>query len=119
VKALPPMPQATHALFTSVGGYTTCVPLARLDHPRVLWAWAVGGEPLEADYGGPLRMVIPPLWGYKSCKWVSRLTYTDSMVPGYWETRGYTVDGEIEAGHTMDVNTKQRRKIQAGEVVDF
>jgi len=36
-----------------------------------LW---VEGEPIEPEYGGPLRMVIPNLWGYKSCKWLARST---------------------------------------------
>jgi DMSO/TMAO reductase YedYZ molybdopterin-dependent catalytic subunit len=119
IAAFPPLPAATHANFLSPGGYATAIPLATLDHPRVLLAWAVAGEPLEPDYGGPLRMVVPVLWGYKSCKWVCRIDFTDRMVPGYWETRGYTVHGAIEAGLTLDVNTRTRRMIKAGEVTEF
>jgi DMSO/TMAO reductase YedYZ molybdopterin-dependent catalytic subunit len=119
IKAYPPKPGASHATFRSVGGYTTTVPLSALDHPRVLLCWGVGGEPLEVEYGGPLRMVIPNLWGYKSCKWLMRVTYTDRMIAGYWESRGYTDHGRIEPGYTMDVNTRTRRPIKGGEVIDF
>lgn len=119
VKRHPPGPGATHVTFTSAGGYETTAPLAALDTEHALLCWGVGGAELEAEYGGPLRMVIPNLWGYKSCKWVVRITYTDALVPGYWETRGYTNEGEIEPGTTLDVNTGTRRKIKGGEVTEF
>jgi len=119
IEAHPPLPAATHATFISHGGYRTTVPIATLDHPRALWAWGAGGEALEVDYGGPLRMVVPNLWGYKSCKWVVEVVFTDRMERGYWESRGYSLDGEIEAGVTLDVNTGARRPIKGGEVTEF
>jgi DMSO/TMAO reductase YedYZ molybdopterin-dependent catalytic subunit len=119
MKRHPGRPEATHVTFTSAGGYATTIALADLASPRVLLCWGVGGEPLEPDYGGPLRMLVPNLWGYKSCKWVTRITYADSLVPGYWETRGYTNHGRIEPGATMDVNTRTRRPIRGGEVTEF
>ncbi len=119
IKVYPPGPEATLAIFESPGGYTTNVPLEDLDQPRALWAWRVAGEPLEADYGGPLRMVIPNLWGYKSCKWVVKLTFTNQDRPGFWETRGYTNSGEIEPGTTLDVNSSRRRPINGGEVTEW
>jgi DMSO/TMAO reductase YedYZ molybdopterin-dependent catalytic subunit len=119
VKVHGPSGGATHVTFSSIGGYETTVPLSKLDHPRVLLAWAVDGDPLEVEYGGPLRMIIPHLWGYKSCKWLARITYTDRMVPGFWETRGYSIHGEIEPGQTMDYNTRTPRVIRGGEVLEF
>ena len=119
VRAYPPGMGATHATFTSSNGYTTAVSLELLDHPRVLLAWGVGGEQLEIEYGGPLRMVIPILWGYKSCKWMVKITYADHMITGFWESRGYTLEGTIEPGETFDVNTQRRRSIQGGEVTEF
>ncbi|HUT52440.1 MAG TPA: molybdopterin-dependent oxidoreductase [bacterium] len=119
MKRHPGRPEATHVTFVSAGGYATTAPLTELSSPRVLLCWGVGGEPLEPDYGGPLRMLIPNLWGYKSCKWVVRITYANSLVPGYWETRGYTNHGRIEPGTTMDVNTRTRRAIKGGEVTQF
>ncbi len=111
---------ASHATFTSMGGgYTTTVSLADLDHPRVMLVLAVEGEPLERDYGGPLRMFIPHLWGYKSAKWLAGITFGERMLGGYWEDRGYPRQALIEPGVTLDMNTRQRRAIRGGEVTEF
>jgi len=113
-------PTASHATFTSQGGrYTTTVSLADLDHPRVMLVLGVEGEPLERDYGGPLRMLIPHLWGYKSAKWLAGITLGESMLGGYWEDRGYPREAPIEPGMTLDINTGQRRPIKGGEVTEF
>jgi DMSO/TMAO reductase YedYZ molybdopterin-dependent catalytic subunit len=64
-------------------------------------------------------MVIPNLWGYKSCKWLGRIDFIDQMEGGYWEDRGYTRSGMIESGFTLDINTKARRPIKGGEVTEF
>lgn len=120
ISAITPREEASHAVFSSFGGgYETAVSLADLDHPRVLLVYAVEGEPLEKEYGGPLRMVIPQLYGYKSAKWLETITLTDADKGGYWEDRGYTESGIIEPGFTFDVNTKTRRAIPAGEVTEF
>ena len=112
--------KADHVRFTSVGGgYSTAVSFKDLENPRVLLAYNVDGNPIEAEYGGPLRMVIPNLWGYKSCKWLGRIEFINQEEGGYWEDRGYTRSGMIEPGFTLDVNSKTRRPIQGGEVVEF
>lgn len=112
--------KANHVRFTSVGeGYRTVVSCEDLDHPRVLLAYGVNGEPIEPEYGGPLRMVIPNLWGYKSCKWLGKIEFIDHMEGGYWEDRGYTLSGKIEPGFTFDINTQTRRTISGGEVTEF
>ena len=113
-------PKANHARFFSWGGgYDTTVSLRDLDHPRVLLAHGVGDDPLEPEYGGPLRMVIPQLYGYKSAKWLERIEFLDHMMGGYWEDRGYTRSGVIQPGQTLDVNTGQHRPISGGEVTGF
>jgi DMSO/TMAO reductase YedYZ molybdopterin-dependent catalytic subunit len=120
IRVVRPKEEATHATFTSLGGnYETTIPLTDLDHPRVLLVYAVEGEALEREYGGPLRTVIPNLYGYKSCKWLETITLIDSMKGGYWEDRGYTRSGIIEPGMTLDVNTRTHRPIPGGEVTEF
>ncbi|MFB0508017.1 MAG: molybdopterin-dependent oxidoreductase [Thermodesulfobacteriota bacterium] len=120
IRTVTPKKEANHATFSSIGGaYETTVPLSDLDHPRVLLVYAVEGEPLEREYGGPLRMVVPNLYGYKSCKWLETITFTDTMRGGYWEDRGYTRSGVIEPGFTFDVNAGIRRPISGGEVTEF
>ncbi len=112
--------KANYVRFTTIGGsYTTVVSCKDLENPRILLAYGVNGEPIEPDYGGPLRMVIPNLWGYKSCKWLGKIDFIDQMEGGYWEDRGYTRSGMIEPGFTFDINTKTRRPIQGGEVTEF
>ena len=113
-------PQSSHVRFTAIGGnYTTVVGFRDLENPGVILAYGVNGEPIEPDYGGPLRMLIPNLWGYKSCKWLGRIDFINQMEGGYWEDRGYTRSGTIEPGFTFDINTKSRKPIRGGEVIDF
>lgn len=114
------LPEANHATFISLGEvYSTTVSLRDLNHPGVVICYAVDGEPLEVAYGGPLRMVIPHLYGYKSAKWLIKIELTDHMRGGYWEDRGYSRSGIIEPGTTLDINTRIRRPIKGGEVIDF
>lgn len=112
-------PEATHVHFESFGGYTTCVPLAGLRYEKVLLCTRVAGEFLEAEYGAPVRMVVPQLWGYKSIQGLKLMVFTDHYLAGYWETRGYTDEARIEPGITFDLNSRTKRRIAGGEVVEF
>lgn len=112
-------PEARHVTFVSAGVYATSIPVIQLND-RVMLVYAVGGEPLEREYGGPLRLLVPHLWGYKSCKWLSDIEFTGNERGGFWEDRGYTRSGTIEPGMTMDVNTRTQRPIKGGgEVTEF
>ena len=113
-------PEANYVRFSTVGGsYTTVVSIKDFENPRVLLAYGVNGDWIESEYGGPLRMIIPNLWGYKSCKWLGEIDFIDQMEGGYWEDRGYTRSGIIEPGFTFDINTKTRRPIKGGEITEF
>lgn len=118
-KAIGVQEQARYVLLASPGDYTTVVWLKDLEAGEPLLAWGVDGEALEAEYGGPLRMVIPQLWGYKSCKWLTRIEFLEKYRTGYWELRGYSHRALIEPGETFDVNSGKYRKIPGGEVSDF
>ena len=120
-RGLAPLPEASHATFSSPGGYETTLALADLRHPKVLLAYEVGGERIEIPYGGPLRLVVPQLWGYKSCKWVCQIELRNGPRPGYWESRGYTDSAEIQATTTADMNDGGKRKpiSGGGEVTEF
>lgn len=114
-----PSANARYALFSSAKDYTTAVLLSDLSASGSMLVWGAGGEPLEDEYGGPLRMLIPNLWGYKSCKWLVKVEFIEKYVMGYWELRGYSHNGTIEPGETYDVNTRQYRPITGGEVTEF
>jgi DMSO/TMAO reductase YedYZ molybdopterin-dependent catalytic subunit len=76
------------------GGYTTNVPLEDLTGGR---AWVVhefGGKPLEAEHGGPARLLVPHLYLWKSAKWLRGLTLTVDDEPGFWEGYGYNNHGD-------------------------
>lgn len=81
------------AKFAVIGGYdngwTTNVPLAALLDEDVLLADLHDGLPLDADHGGPVRLVVPKLFAWKSAKWVNRIELTEHNIPGYWEQAGY------------------------------
>jgi len=119
LKYVTPKPGATHVLFESFGGYTTCVPLEKLKYRKVLICYKVDGEYLEIEHGGPMRTFIPHLWGYKSIKGLEKMTFTDHSIPGYWENAGYPDDAQIEPGFTRDINTGKERRIRGGEVMEF
>ncbi len=84
-----PRPEATHAVVSGHSAYSTNLDLEVLREDDVLLAWAHDGRPLPAEHGGPLRLVVPSRYGWKSVKWVTEIRLTDRDVPGYWEERGY------------------------------
>lgn len=102
----------------SWGGYRTSVRAEDLGNPRILLCTHVGGEEIEFEYGGPIRMVIPNLWGYKSCKWLKRIQFMNEYIQGTWESAGYEDRGTIEPCMVEDVNTGRHFRIKGGEVLD-
>ncbi|HEX5484013.1 MAG TPA: sulfite oxidase-like oxidoreductase [Terriglobia bacterium] len=89
-----PKPDATHAMVHCEEGYTTNVPLADLLEDNVLFAYRHDGEPLPAEHGGPLRLVVPKLYAWKSAKWVRGLEFMPYDKPGFWEQNGYHMYGD-------------------------
>jgi DMSO/TMAO reductase YedYZ molybdopterin-dependent catalytic subunit len=77
------------------GVYTESLPLDVARHPRTVVALGMLGGPVSHDHGGPVRMYVDGQYGYKSTKWLSAIELTEDEVPGYWEHRGYDVDGTI------------------------
>src|SRR3954447_17189321 len=71
------------------GGYTTNLPLEDVLGGRAWLAHAFDDEPLEPEHGGPVRLLVPPLYLWKSAKWVRGLTLTVDDEPGFWEAAGY------------------------------
>jgi DMSO/TMAO reductase YedYZ molybdopterin-dependent catalytic subunit len=84
-----PVPDARHVLFHSFDGYTTNLPLAAFDDDDVLLAHRWDGKPLSLAHGGPVRLVVPKRYFWKSAKWISRVEFSLTDRPGFWEVRGY------------------------------
>jgi DMSO/TMAO reductase YedYZ molybdopterin-dependent catalytic subunit len=89
MRLVEPLPEAQHVIEHAAYGYTTNIPLADALHADVLIAWEHGGEPLEAEHGGPVRMVVPHLYFWKSAKWLEGIELSDADEPGFWERNGY------------------------------
>jgi DMSO/TMAO reductase YedYZ molybdopterin-dependent catalytic subunit len=84
-----PAPSVRFVIEHAAYGYTTNVPFADCMHDDVLIAWEHGGQPLEPEHGGPVRMVVPHLYFWKSAKWLEGIELSDVDQPGFWEQNGY------------------------------
>ncbi len=71
-------------------GFTTTVPIERLNTDNALLALSYEGEPINDKHGGPVRPIIPELYFYKSAKWVIKITFLKEDRLGYWERGGYS-----------------------------
>lgn len=87
-------PAAAHALIYAPYGYTANVPLSVLMDDDVLFAWNHDGSPLEPEHGGPLRLVVPKRYAWKSVKWANGVQLMENDSRGYWEERGYHNNAE-------------------------
>ena len=76
------------------GGYTTNLPLADVTDGKAWIAFAFDGAPLEAEHGGPARLLVPHLYFWKSAKWLRGLRLMAEDEPGFWETYGYHMYGD-------------------------
>ena len=62
----------------------------------VIVAYQMLGAPVTAEHGGPVRLYVAPMFGYKSLKWLSAIRVVDRVQPGYWEVNGYPVNGWLD-----------------------
>ncbi len=85
--------------FTSFDGlYTESLTMAQAEQSGAIVAYSMLGAPVTREHGGPVRLYVPGMFGYKSIKWLSRITLSDQLELGYWELNGYPVNAWI-AGH--------------------
>lgn len=89
-----PKPEAGFVLLHSYDGYTTNLTLADFASEDAILAHSWEGKPISAEHGGPLRLVLPKLYFWKSAKWLKRIEFTAENRPGFWEVRGYHDRGD-------------------------
>jgi DMSO/TMAO reductase YedYZ molybdopterin-dependent catalytic subunit len=89
-----PKPSARFVVAHAEQGFTSNVPLEALQDENALLAYAADGEPLEAEHGWPLRLVIPTKYFWKSAKWLRALELRAADQPGFWERYGYSNDAD-------------------------
>ena len=89
-----PRSDAVFATFHSSSGiYNDSLSIKEALEPDVMLAYMLNDEMLPEAQGRPLRLVMPRMFGYKNVKWVNRITLTGTQETGYWERRGYNIDG--------------------------
>ena len=94
MKLITPKPEARYVMAHCYGGYTANVALDVLLDDDVLFAHSHDGKPLTPEHGGPMRLVVPKRYGWKSAKWVNGLEFMAQDAPGFWEMRGYHMEGD-------------------------
>ncbi|WP_275460861.1 molybdopterin-dependent oxidoreductase [Streptomyces noursei] len=89
-------PGAGAVHFTCFDGvYSESLTLAQARRPDMLVAYEMADRPVTDAHGGPVRLYAAPMYFYKSAKWLSGITVTDRVRPGYWERYGYDVDAWV------------------------
>jgi DMSO/TMAO reductase YedYZ molybdopterin-dependent catalytic subunit len=92
-------PAASAFQFTSFDGvYTESLTVAQARESGAIAAYSMLGAPVTREHGGPVRLYVPGMYGYKSIKWLSRIELVAHAEPGYWEQNGYPVNAWI-SGH--------------------
>ncbi|MFH9466959.1 molybdopterin-dependent oxidoreductase [Streptomyces clavifer] len=84
------------------GAYSESLTMEQARRADVLVALRMRDEPLSHSHGGPVRLYVAPMYFYKSAKWLSGITVTDSVRPGYWEELGYDVDAWVGRSNGRD-----------------
>jgi DMSO/TMAO reductase YedYZ molybdopterin-dependent catalytic subunit len=77
------------------GAYTESLTVEQAMRDDMLVATSMYGGPIEVKHGAPVRLVAAPMYGYKSIKWMDGIELTRTVIPGYWEVRGYDIDAWV------------------------
>ena len=85
---------ASHLMAHCENNFTTNLPLDVLDDPETMFAWEYEGQPLDAEHGWPLRLLVPKRYFWKSAKWIRGIEFMAGDRPGFWERNGYHMNGE-------------------------
>jgi DMSO/TMAO reductase YedYZ molybdopterin-dependent catalytic subunit len=94
---------ATHLRISSFDGvYTESLSIDQARRDDVLVAHEMQGGPVTREHGGPVRLYVAPMYGYKSLKWLERIEVVNELDLGYWEERGYDVDAWIGKSNGRD-----------------
>ena len=86
--------------FDSYDGLDTeSLTLDQAQRPDVIVAYRMLGAPITTEHGGPVRLYVAPMYGYKSLKWLSAIRVVENATPGYWEQNGYSTDAWVGASN--------------------
>ena len=92
-----PSSEALTVIFHAEDGYTTSLPLEYIEENDLILAYKMNGVTLPKENGFPFQLVAESKWGYKWCRWVVELEFSDDAdYEGYWEKRGYSSSGDLD-----------------------
>ena len=94
VELVRPLPEARFVIFYSYDKYTTNIPLQEIMNDDVLIAYELEEKEIPPEHGGPVRMIVPMLYGWKSAKFLTKIEFRDEDESGFWEVRGYHNHGD-------------------------
>jgi DMSO/TMAO reductase YedYZ molybdopterin-dependent catalytic subunit len=89
-----PLPTAHFVVAHSPQNFTANLPLEALDEENAMVCYEADGEPLTAEHGGPVRLLVPSRYFWKSAKWLTGLELVSADQPGFWERLGYHNDAD-------------------------
>ena len=84
------------------GAYTESLTMEQARRDDVIVAYRMEGKGISRAHGGPVRLYVAPMYGYKSIKWLDRITVSKEIEDGYWEVRGYDRDAWIGRSNGRD-----------------
>jgi len=87
-------PEAEFMMAHAEAGFEANVPLRYALRDDAVFAWRADGKDLTPDHGWPLRLVIPPLYFWKSAKWIRGIELMAKDRAGFWERNGYHMRGD-------------------------
>ncbi|MBN1138739.1 MAG: molybdopterin-dependent oxidoreductase [Anaerolineae bacterium] len=118
LELIEPLPAAKWVHFHCADGYYESLTIDALLDERVIFVHHMNDQILPDAYGAPLRLIIPPLYGYKSPKAITRLAFAEEELRGYWPTVGpYSPKGVIQPGRDYPLDMGETRQIQGGEII--
>ena len=87
-------PEARFVLASAYdAGWTTNIPIEFFLNEDSLFAWSHDGQPIPPEHGGPVRLIVPQLYAWKSAKWIKGVRFLENDQAGYWEEGGYHMRG--------------------------
>jgi DMSO/TMAO reductase YedYZ molybdopterin-dependent catalytic subunit len=97
-------PDATHVMGHAEYGYTANLPIEDALRDESMVVWEYEGEAIEPIHGGPVRLLVPNLYFWKSPKWLRGIELMNADKPGFWERNGYHMYGDpfLEQRHWGD-----------------
>ena len=120
MRRVTPLPEARYVMEHADPDYTTNIALDDLVDDDVLLALRHNGRDLPPDHGGPVRLVVPKLYFWKSAKWLRGFEFLEVNPPGFWEMNGYHMHGDPwkdERYSDQETNAMQKMRAEAARTL--